>query len=166
MTRTIDLPPLFKEQAIVALDPTRFRVMACGRRFGKSLLASAIACQAASQGGRVWWVGPSWRQVDSHLIPAAIGEREHQLRVTRIVSRRAQRIVWSWYWIDGTFTTSPYLAKLLEAKSKLTGGDPRAAFVAISTELLEDLDSTNSLLHEFLGAMGPLHQALARVGSP
>jgi EpsI family protein len=110
-------------------------------------------------------IGLGWWQVDTRLMPAAIGESELQLRETRIVAKRGQRIVWSWYWIDGTFTTSPYLAKLLEARSKLTGGDPRAAFIAISTELLEDLDSTDSLLHEFLGAMAPLDQALAGVGS-
>ncbi len=60
MTRTITLPTLHPAQREIAESKARFRVAACGRRFGKTLLASGEAMIEATRGGRVWWVAPSY----------------------------------------------------------------------------------------------------------
>jgi exosortase A len=48
---------------------------------------------------------------------------------------REQRLVLWWYWVDGTFTTDPLHAKLLQVRGRLLGHAPAAAIVAVSTEL-------------------------------
>ncbi len=47
-------------QAIILNHPARFRVVACGRRFGKSLLAKLDALLTAIDGGVAWWVLPTY----------------------------------------------------------------------------------------------------------
>ena len=41
-------------------DKTRFKVLACGRRWGKTKMCAYIAVKAASEGKRVWWVAPTY----------------------------------------------------------------------------------------------------------
>lgn len=41
-------------------SPARFRVVACGRQWGKSRLGSAIALERALKGQSVWWVAPDY----------------------------------------------------------------------------------------------------------
>jgi phage FluMu gp28-like protein len=41
-------------------DPARFRVIACGRRWGKTELGKLTAIEAASANQTVWWVSPSY----------------------------------------------------------------------------------------------------------
>jgi hypothetical protein len=42
-------------------DPARFKVLACGRRWGKTRLGVHECLDVASQGGRAWWVSPSYK---------------------------------------------------------------------------------------------------------
>jgi len=48
-------------QKTVHLDPTRFKVLAAGRRWGKTRLGVNECIDVASQGGRAWWVSPSYK---------------------------------------------------------------------------------------------------------
>lgn len=84
---TVTLPLLHPGQRAVVDDPARFKVLACGRRWGKTMLGSALCVHKALMGGRAWWVAPSykmavvgWRGVTrlARQIPGAIprkGER-------------------------------------------------------------------------------------------
>ena len=42
-------------------DPARFKVLACGRRWGKTRLGVHECLDYASQGKRAWWVSPSYK---------------------------------------------------------------------------------------------------------
>ena len=54
--------PLSKAQDTVAKDPTRFRVVIAGRRFGKTHLAIRELCYHAKDPGKeVWYVAPSYK---------------------------------------------------------------------------------------------------------
>lgn len=58
---TIKFPPLHKNQQIIAEDKTKFKVLACGRRFGKSWLAKQMALdRAINKGQNVWLVYPTF----------------------------------------------------------------------------------------------------------
>jgi len=61
MAREYILPPLHSGQREVALHPGRFKVLACGRRWGKTRLGTALCIQTALAGGRAWWVAPSYK---------------------------------------------------------------------------------------------------------
>lgn len=59
-TIEITLPRLHAAQWEIISSPARFRVAACGRRFGKTLAAGGEAVRVAATGGRVWWVAPTY----------------------------------------------------------------------------------------------------------
>lgn len=59
-TMTLELPKLHKGQREVWNHPARFKVMACGRRWGKSRLGSLLCIAVAANDGRAWWVGPTY----------------------------------------------------------------------------------------------------------
>lgn len=54
------IPTLRPDQQDIAEHPARFKVVACGRRWGKTTLGLAMASSAAQAGGRVWWVAPTY----------------------------------------------------------------------------------------------------------
>ena len=54
------LPRLHAAQWEIVSSPARFRVAACGRRFGKTLAAAGEAVRAAASGAIVWWVAPTF----------------------------------------------------------------------------------------------------------
>ncbi len=56
----VQLPPLHTLQREVADSPARFRVLCCGRRWGKTRLAIIIAMrEMLENAGAVLWVAPS-----------------------------------------------------------------------------------------------------------
>jgi len=59
-TIQIDVHP-HKGQAEVHNNPARFKVLAAGRRWGKTRLGVNECLDVASQGGRAWWVAPSYK---------------------------------------------------------------------------------------------------------
>ena len=69
---TIEFPDLHEAQQIVKDAPARWKILCAGRRFGKSRLGVQLCIEHALDGGRVWWVAPTfaiarvgWRDVVS-----------------------------------------------------------------------------------------------------
>src|SRR3990170_5790684 len=56
----IDVKP-HPGQVAVHTSPARFKVLAAGRRFGKTRLGVNECYTVASKGGRAWWVAPSYK---------------------------------------------------------------------------------------------------------
>ncbi len=82
------IPRLRPDQQAIAGHPARFKVVACGRRWGKTTLGLALAAEQARQGARVWWVAPTyglafhpWRAVKA----AFAGQWTHKLEAERFV---------------------------------------------------------------------------------
>ena len=72
----ITLPNLHKGQKQAFDSPARFKILACGRRWGKTRLACVMAVTCALEGGRVWWIGPTypmasigWRMLKRLTLP-------------------------------------------------------------------------------------------------
>ena len=63
----IELPPLHAGsngtggQVAIAEHPARFKVVMCGRRWGKTMLGVWLCMRCALQGGRAWWVAPTYK---------------------------------------------------------------------------------------------------------
>ncbi|HET7159002.1 MAG TPA: EpsI family protein, partial [Burkholderiales bacterium] len=64
-------------------------------------------------------------------------------------------LVWRWYSVDGRYTTDPYVAKLLQARSKLLGRGDAGAVILAYTELTGSREQATSTLEEFVIAMLP-----------
>lgn len=61
-TKEVDLPLLHEGgQWDVADSPARFKAVATGRRWGKSLLGSELCYKVAANGGRAWWIAPTYK---------------------------------------------------------------------------------------------------------
>jgi predicted phage terminase large subunit-like protein len=73
----VTLPPLHSGQQAVADSPARFKVLAAGRRWGKTVLGVALCLEEALLGGRTWWVSKSYKT-------AAEGWREVKWLATQI----------------------------------------------------------------------------------
>lgn len=62
MPRTIEVVANpHRGQLRVHNDTSRFKVLACGRRWGKTRLGVHECIEVASKGGRAWWVSPSYK---------------------------------------------------------------------------------------------------------
>ena len=51
-------------QMAVMRHPARFRVVACGRRWGKTELGKVALLDAARRGGFCWWIAPTYGMAD------------------------------------------------------------------------------------------------------
>ena len=60
LTLNVTLPTLHADQREVADHPARFKVLAAGRRWGKTRLGTLMCLDVALNGGRAWWVAPSY----------------------------------------------------------------------------------------------------------
>ena len=56
----VKMPPLHRGQWRVRNSPARFKVLACGRRWGKTLLGACMCMETALAGGVAWWVAPDF----------------------------------------------------------------------------------------------------------
>ena len=84
-----------------------------------------------------------------------------------IASGDQHRFVWLFYWVDGTFTADPIIAKLLEIKAKLFFGDQRAATIAVATSEAAGQDNADSVLQSFLKeALPPIETLLTQPTRP
>ena len=93
--RYIKLPPLFKEQDLIDRDPHRFRVVACGRRFGKTLLAMKAVFEMMAEKflidrkpKRAWVVAPTfplvredWIMAEQVLKDAITSKKQTEMRM-------------------------------------------------------------------------------------
>lgn len=80
MSRTIriELPQLHPAQASIAANRSRFRIVVCGRRFGKTELAKTTIIRSALRGFPVAYFAPSykllsqtWREIVKTVTPVA-----------------------------------------------------------------------------------------------
>lgn len=81
---------LTQAQAKIAIDPHRFRVICCGRRFGKTTLAiDQMKARAVALPGRIVYIAPTfqqardiaWTQLKSDCAAAAININETRLEI-------------------------------------------------------------------------------------
>ena len=87
----IRLHKLHPGQIKIAESDTRFRVVMCGRRFGKTALGITTACKAAIDGQPVGWFAPgykyaleAWREIVQRLGPVAERVSEQEKRIELI----------------------------------------------------------------------------------
>lgn len=85
-----ELPALHPGEREVWDNDARFKVLSCGRRWGKTMLGALSCVACALRGGRAWWVAPTfpiasigWRAIKhlSKSIPR-IDKSETERRIT------------------------------------------------------------------------------------
>jgi phage FluMu gp28-like protein len=88
ITREIELPYPHEYQRDVLLSDARFRVVVCGRRWGKTTTAMIAAVEAVVAGELVWWVLPTypmasevWRDLKATLETVTTYKSETERRI-------------------------------------------------------------------------------------
>lgn len=100
----------------------------------------------------------------NHKVWGRISEMPRVLRLdankidlieSKLRSPMTQLLVWHWYSVDGQYTTNPYWAKLLQAKSQLLGRGDDGAVIIVSTVIDMSSDDATNRLRAFVSAMSP-----------
>lgn len=97
----------------------------------------------------------SWALLDralyafkSRTLPTVV---EHAIQ-----NKEQKRLIWSWYNIAGTHTTSPIWGKVLEGYSMVRKGNEPSMVIAVSTPFEYYSEQGRSKLEEFIEDMGPV----------
>jgi EpsI family protein len=92
-----------------------------------------------------------------HCADISIKEFEIDLEVhtaeLRSVSEN-QLLVWQWYWVNGLWTSSDFMAKLYTAYSRIIGHGDDSAVVIVYT-LKKSTEATSSILEDFVKIAAP-----------
>ena len=94
----VTLPSLHPGQLEVHNHPARFKVLSCGRRWGKTRYAAGACVETALSGKRGWWIGPTykhtivgWREMKELALQlgglAEIRESDRAIRFPSVSSR-------------------------------------------------------------------------------
>jgi exosortase A len=86
------------------------------------------------------------------------GGETFDARALAIGTKSPRRLLWHWLWIDKRYTGSPYLAKLLQLKTRLLRSPPAAAVISISTDYgqSESQDAAAGVLARFANSIGEI----------
>jgi EpsI family protein len=106
--------------------------------------------------------GGGWIDIGHHAMTSTIDGVPVALEVVAVRKGGRRRIVWAWYWIDGTFTANPIVAKLRQAKARLLGGNRAAAVIVASLSDVEKPAMASTLFNDFLGHATSLRTLLAQ----
>lgn len=97
--------------------------------------------------------GKFWDRAGSGKFDAVIEGETRDVNYVRMLAQRRGRVVWFWYWVDGRFTASPYMAKLLQVKARLFGGVRSAAAIAVATDYSDAPVDAHETLQNFTSQM-------------
>ena len=103
-----------------------------------------------------------WQRMADRTATMEIDGHPTDVRVMRMLRGDRRRLALSWYWVGGAYTSSPYVAKLLQIRSGLFGGAGAAAAIAVSTSYDERPREAEELLQDFFRHTASVRQALER----
>jgi len=104
-----------------------------------------------------------WRRADGGGAQIILNGHKQSVISVRLVRGLRNRLVYYWYWVDGRFTASPQIAKLLYAKARLIGGVQPAAVIAIASDFPDKRREGARILEDFAARLAPLQPLLHRV---
>jgi exosortase A len=106
--------------------------------------------------------GDRWKLGQRQATTVDVDGRRITLVSQRLSAAGRYRLIWYWYWVGGEFTGSPYAAKWLQTKALLTGGNPAAAIVAVSSEYPPALGEPAALFRDMVAAMPVIRTMLEK----
>jgi EpsI family protein len=106
--------------------------------------------------------GDRWKLGQRQAMTVDVDGRRITLVSQRLSAAGRYRLIWYWYWVGGEFTGSPYAAKWLQTKALLTGGNPAAAIVAVSSEYPPSLGEPAALFRDMVAAMPVIRTMLEK----
>lgn len=101
----------------------------------------------------------AYTQVSQAIRNEHVGARTLQVRETVLSNGVRRLLVWSWYWVGGTETTSDAKGKLLQVREKLLHGRDDGAAVLLYAPFDDKPEPARATLHAFAAASLPAIEA-------
>jgi len=85
-------------QRAILQHPARFKVVACGRRFGKTETGKILLVERALAGGVGWWISPTYRMADDvwrdlkRALDGAIARKNEEMRRLDVIGGGVIRV--------------------------------------------------------------------------
>ncbi len=109
----------------------------------------------------------AYRENSADLRDESFGGRHMAVREAMLGVEGRRLLVWQWYWVNGSMTSSNYVGKLLQIKGKLLAGNGDGAAVMVFSPYDEDPAAARAAMRAFLDSnLEPLDQALASTRRP
>jgi len=86
-----------------------------------------------------------WIVADVRKREIALDGQSINARETRLEDASSTLVIWTWYWVDGKFTGSDYIAKAYFAKARLFHSPAGSAAIAVAAKSSDPVEATNSL---------------------
>jgi exosortase A len=124
----------------------------CNQREGAQMISSRNALVQSAE--TRWTITGAMDRVLN------IGGKETKVIESALRGHGTRLLVWSWYWIDGHYTSNAYWGKLLQAKSMIMGRGDNAAVIIVATHYVSSPIEATDGLRDFVESMLP---AVAKV---
>jgi exosortase A len=103
-------------------------------------------------GGNVLIDTKEWLPVSAGSTQAVVDGDSVSVNRNVVRSKDRTRLVWSWYWAGGKYTSNPYFAKVLEIKNLLLSEQRGSAIIAVAVDvdngdMREAADTLQNFLH-------------------
>jgi EpsI family protein len=103
-------------------------------------------------GGNVLIDTKEWLPVSAGSTQAVVDGDSVSVNRNVVRSKDLTRLVWSWYWAGGKYTSNPYFAKVLEIKNLLLSEQRGSAIIAVAVDvdngdMREAADTLQNFLH-------------------
>lgn len=91
-----------------------------------------------------------WVRTGDSTVSVIFSGHEFRVHETSVHSAQASLLIWSWYSVDGRFTSSPLMVKMLLTRAWLTGSHRKSAAIVVATEQPFTGPQGTSTLRNFL----------------
>lgn len=108
------------------------------------------------------WNEDSWHAIERHDTSRRLDGAEVPFKEAVIGYGNLKRLVWTTYWVDGRFTTSSLMLRLLEFESGVAHG--HSAVLVFSTPITSSQAEARTRLGGALAAIPNLSAGLSKVG--
>ncbi len=98
---------------------------------------------------------PVWSNVGEGPRMISLRGKNESIQQTLLRAANKRLLIWSWNSLEGTYTTNPYLAKLLLAKAKLSGQRDDGAVIVIAAPYEGTPEAAALSLQSFANDMLP-----------
>lgn len=107
----------------------------------------------------------TWKMTEETPVKIRLGGREIGVMQGRVKSRDQELLTWRWNWISGRYTANQFMAKFLEAKSKIFGGATDEAGIILAVNVQDDVNQGQKSLQSFVDSMLPSIEETLRQAS-
>ncbi|QBQ54480.1 exosortase A [Nitrosococcus wardiae] len=102
---------------------------------------------------------PVWRQLAHQETTVNLQGKQTTVSEAHLNSAHQDLLVWHWNWIAGHYTINSYIAKLLEAGTKLLGKSREGSAIVIYTPIKTNKEEARATMQHFLDDMLPAIEA-------